>query len=291
MKVGVIYPQYEYGSDPSAIRDYGQLAESLHFTHLEAYDHVLGANPNRLGGWRGPYTHETPFQEVLILFGFLSAVTQKLGFMPGVLVLPQRQTPLVAKQVATLDVLSKGRMRLGVGLGWNEVEYNSLGQDFHTRGRRIEEQIGLLRGLWTKPLVEYAGRWDRIDDAGLNPMPIQRPIPIYFGAKAEPAIRRAARIGDGWIMNFRSPEDAKAPLDVLYQALSDAGRNREDFIVEGRLQYGDGDPSVWAAHIQSYQAMGVNAFSLNTMGSGLEGPSAHQSAVRKFAASVDLDGV
>jgi probable F420-dependent oxidoreductase len=289
MKVGVIYPQYEYGNDPAAIRDYGQLAESLHFTHLEAYDHVLGANPMRPGGWTGRYTHETPFQEVFVLFGFLSAVTQRLGFMSGILILPQRQTPLVAKQVATLDVLSKGRMRLGVGLGWNEVEYISLGQDFHTRGRRIEEQIELLRKLWTEPLVEYSGRWDRVDDAGLNPMPIQPRIPIYFGARAAPAIRRAARIGDGWIMNFRNPEDAKAPLEVLNRALNDAGRDRQDFIVEGRLQYGEGDPSVWEAHIQSYQALGVNDFALNTMESGLKGPSDHQTAVRKFAAALDLN--
>jgi probable F420-dependent oxidoreductase len=290
MNVGVIYPQYEFGSDPAAIRDYAQLAESLGFTHLEAYDHVLGANPDRPGGWKGRYTYQTPFQEVFVLFAYLSAVTKRLGFMPGILILPQRQTPLVAKQAATLDVLSEGRLRLGVGLGWNEVEYVSLGQDFHTRGRRIEEQIQLLRRLWTEPLVEFSGRWDRIDDAGLNPLPLQRPIPIYFGARAEPAVRRAARIGDGWIMNFRTPEEGKAALEVLDRSLAEAGRAREDFIVEARLSYREGDPKVWEEHIRDWQTLGVTDFALNTMESGLKGPLEHQTAIRQFADAMGVGG-
>jgi probable F420-dependent oxidoreductase len=288
MKVGVIYPQYEYGNDPAAMRDYAQLAESLKFTHIEAYDHVLGANPDRPGGWKGRYTYQTPFQEVFVLFGYLSALTERIGFMSGILILPQRQTSVVAKQAATLDVLSKGRMRLGVGLGWNEVEFISLGQDFHTRGRRIEEQVNLLRRLWTEPLVEFAGRWDRVDDAGLNPMPVQQPIPIFFGARAEPAVRRAARIGDGWIMNFRKPEEALPALDVLDRALADAGRSRTEFVVEARLPYNEGDPAEWEGLIREWQAAGVNDFVLNTMESGLKGPAEHQAAIRKFAEAVDL---
>ncbi len=288
MKVGVIYPQYEYGNDPAAMRDYAQLAESLNFTHIEAYDHVLGANPDRPGGWRGRYTYQTPFQEVFVLFGYISAVTERIGFMSGILILPQRQTPVVAKQAATLDVLSKGRMRLGVGLGWNEIEYISLGQNFHTRGRRIEEQVQLLRRLWTEPLVEFSGRWDRVDDAGLNPMPIQQPIPILFGARAEPAVRRAARIGDGWIMNFRKPEDALAGLEVLDRTLAEAGRTRDEFVVEARLPYDEGDATVWESLIRDWQAAGVNDFVLNTMESGLKGPEEHQAAIRRFSEAVDL---
>ncbi|HLC05958.1 MAG TPA: LLM class F420-dependent oxidoreductase [Anaerolineales bacterium] len=290
MKVGVIYPQYEYGNDPAAIRDYAQLAEALRFTHLEAYDHVLGANPERPGGWKGRYTYETPFQEVFVLFAFLSGLTQTLGFMSGILILPQRQTALVAKQAATLDVLSKGRFRLGVGLGWNEVEYIALGQDFHTRGRRIEEQIQLLRRLWTEPLVEFSGRWDRVEDAGLNPMPTRRPIPVYFGARAEPAVRRAGRIGDGWIMNFNEPEQAQAALEALDRGLAESGRTREDFTVEARLPYGEGDPAVWEKLIRGWQASGVSEFAFNPLGSGLKTPADHQAAIRKFAEAMGLSG-
>jgi probable F420-dependent oxidoreductase len=288
MKVGVIYPQYEYGSDPAAIRDYAQLVESLGFTHIEAYDHVLGANPNRPGGWHGPYTYETPFQEVFVLLSFFGAITQRIGLMPGILILPQRQTALVAKQAATVDVLSNGRFRLGVGLGWNEVEYVSLDQDFHTRGRRMEEQIQVLRRLWTEPLVTFAGRWDRIDDAGLNPMPIQQPIPIFFGARVESAVRRAARIGDGWITNFRRPADALPALDVLEQALEEAGRSRDEFVVEGRLTFGEGDPETWETDVRDWQAAGVTDFVLNTMGCDLDGPDEHQAAIRRFAETIDL---
>jgi probable F420-dependent oxidoreductase len=288
MNVGVIYPQYEYGNDPNAMRDYAQLAESLNFTHIEAYDHVLGVNPDRPGGWRGRYTYETPFQEVLVLFGYFAAVTERIGFMSGILILPQRQTAVVAKQAATLDLLSRGRMRLGIGLGWNEIEFTSLGQNFRTRARRIEEQVQLLRRLWTEPLVRFSGRWDRIDDAGLNPMPVQQPIPIFFGARAEPAVRRAARIGDGWIMSFRKPEEALPGLDVMARTLSEAGRAREEFVVEARLPFGEGNPDEWEELIRGWQAEGVDDFVLNTMESGLKGPDEHQAAIRKFAVGMGL---
>lgn len=288
MKVGVIYPQYEYGNDPAAMRDYAQLAEALEFTHLEAYDHVLGANPDRPGGWRGRYTYNTSFQEVFVLFAYLSAVTERLGFMPGVLILPQRQTALVAKQAATLDVLCNGRLRLGVGLGWNAVEYDALGQDFHTRGRRIGEQVELLRELWTRPLVKFSGRWDQVDDAGLNPLPIQRPIPVYFGARAEPAVRRAGQIGDGWISNYTKPGDAQAALEALDAGLADSGRTRDEFTVEARLPYGEGDPAAWESLIRDWQEVGVDDFSLNTMESGLRTAQDHQAGIRKFAEAMGL---
>ena len=184
MKIGVVFPQTEFGSDPLAIRDYAQLAEGLGYTHILAYDHILGANPERPGGWQGPYTHRDTFQEPFVLFSYLAAHTQYIGFATGIIILPQRQTALVAKQAATLDVLSQGRLRLGVGLGWNAVEYQALNQEFHTRGRKIEEQIEVLRLLWTQPLVTYQGRWHSITDAGINPLPIQRPIPIVDGRKS-----------------------------------------------------------------------------------------------------------
>lgn len=164
MEFGVVFPQTEFGNDPAAVKAYAQTAESLGFSHILAYDHVLGANPDRPGGWRGPYTFRSPFHEILMLFSFMAAVTERIRFVTGILILPQRETALVAKQTATLDVLSGGRLRLGVGLGWNEVEYIALNQNFRTRGRRVEEQVELLRRLWTEPLVTFEGRWHTIPD-------------------------------------------------------------------------------------------------------------------------------
>ena len=169
MKIGLVYPQTEFGNDPLAIRDLAQTAEGLGFTHVLAYEHVLGVDPSRHEDWEGPYDFKSAFQSPMLLFSYLAAITVKLGFITGILILPQRQTALVAKQAATLDVLSGGRLRLGIGVGWNQAEYVALGENFNDRGHRIEEQVDLLRQLWTQPLVEYAGRWHSIPDAGINP--------------------------------------------------------------------------------------------------------------------------
>src|SRR5438477_2827682 len=176
MRIGVVFPQTEIGSDPSAIKDYAQTAEALGFRDILAYDHVIGANPASRPGWRAPYSHLDMFHEPFVLFAYLAGLTKKVEFVTGIIILPQRQTVLVAKQAAALDVLSGGRLRLGVGLGWNAVEYQALGQDFHKRGKIIEEQVAVLRELWTEPLVNFAGQWHTIPDAGLNPLPIQSPI-------------------------------------------------------------------------------------------------------------------
>ncbi len=286
MKIGVVYPQTEFGSDPLAVRDYAQAAEGLGYAHVVAYDHVLGANPDRPGGWNGPYTYQTPFQEVFVLLTYMAAFTRKLGLAPGILILPQRQTALVAKQAATLDVLSGGRLRLGVGLGWNEVEYTALGEDFHNRGRRIEEQVQLLRLLWSQPLVSFSGKWHTIPDAGLNPLPVQRPIPLWLGGQADPAIRRAAQIGDGWMLNYRAADAARQPLEKFKQYLGEAGRRPDSVGIEARLYYGDGNARLWSAAIQDWLALGVTQFSLNTMGCGFTAPSAHLTALRTFADAI-----
>jgi probable F420-dependent oxidoreductase len=191
MRYGVIYPQTEFGHDPAAIRDYAQTVEELGFDHLATFEHVLGANPERPEGYRGPYDYRAEFLEPFVLFGYLAAATRRIELVTGVLVLPQRQTALVAKQAATLDLLCGGRLRLGVGVGWNAYEYAALGEDFHTRGRRIEEQVMLLRRLWSEPLITFEGRWQRVPDMGLNPRPA-RAIPIWFGRHAEPVLRRGA---------------------------------------------------------------------------------------------------
>jgi probable F420-dependent oxidoreductase len=283
MKIGLVYPQVEFGSDPGAIRDYVQTAEELGYTHILAYDHVLGANPDRPDRLTGPYTHQSPFLEPLVLFSYMSAFANRLEFATGVLILPQRQTALVAKQAATLDILCGGRLRLGVGLGWNHVEYTALGMDFRTRGRRIEEQIEVLRLLWTQPLVTYRGRWHTIPDAGIQPLPVQRPIPIWMGGTAEAAIRRIARLADGWMINIRSVEDARPAVELLHRALEEVGRDPARFGLEARLPYGDGSPDTWIKAIQGWEELGATHLSINTMGPGFTGPGEHISAVRKFA--------
>jgi probable F420-dependent oxidoreductase len=288
MKIGLVFPQTEYGNDPIAIRDYAQTAEALGYSHVVAYDHVLGANPDRPGGWRGPYTHESAFHEPFVLFSYLAAVTHTLEFATGILILPQRQTALVAKQAATLDVLSGGRFRLGVGIGWNEVEYVALNQDFHTRGRQIEEQVTVLRQLWTQPLVNFSGRWHTIPDAGIKPRPVQRPIPIWFGGYVEKVLRRAARLGDGWLIGTRNPADARASIEQIDRFLAEAGRTRAEFGLEARLPYGDGNPDTWTTLIRDWRALGTTHFSLNTMGVGFDTPAAHLAALRTFAGAVGL---
>src|ERR1700730_11725459 len=176
MNIGVVLPQTEIGNDPGAIKAYAEAVEEMGFTHILVFDHVLGANPERPGGGKEPYTYRHAFHDPFVLFGFLAAATRRVGLATGILILPQRQTALVAKQAAAVDVLSGGRLRLGIGVGWNFTEYEALGEDFHTRGRRMSEQIAVLRKLWTEPEVTFKGRWHDIDRMGIRPMPVQRPI-------------------------------------------------------------------------------------------------------------------
>ncbi len=291
MRIGIVFPQTEFGHDPAAVRDFAQAAEAAGYSHIVAYDHILGANPDRPGGWSGPYSYQSAFLEPFVLFSHMAAVTLRIEFAPGILILPQRQTAVVAKQAATLDVLCGGRLRLGVGLGWNAVEYQSLGQDFHTRGKRLEEQVALLRLLWTRPLVTFQGKWDSIADAGLNPLPVQRPIPIWFGASVDAALQRAARLADGWMMTgFRQPAEARPALDRLDAFLADAGRSRPAFGLEARMAYGSGDGTALEQQVRGWEDLGVTHLALNTMGAGLEGPGQHLRALQAFAATFGAEG-
>src|SRR6202142_2461416 len=197
MRIGVVFPQTEIGADRGAIREYVQRVEALGYTHLLAYDHVLGADPAVHKPWRGPYDIDTTFHEPFVLFGYLAALTT-LELVTGIIILPQRQTALVAKQAAEVDLLTNGRFRLGIGLGWNAIEYEALGADFSDRGRRVGEQVELMRELWTQRSVTHDGTYERVTAAGLAPLPVQRPIPVWFGAASEPAYRRAGRLADGW---------------------------------------------------------------------------------------------
>jgi len=287
MRIGVVFPQTEFGSDPGAIREYAQTAEALGYTHILAYDHVIGANPDRPGGWRGPYTYQSAFHEPFVLYSFMAALTEKIEFVTGILILPQRETVLVAKQAAALDVLSNGRLRLGVGVGWNKVEYIALNQDFHTRGKRQEEQVELLRLLWTQELVSYLGRWHTIPEAGLNPLPVQRPIPIWFGGYNDTLLRRVAKMGDGWLPGHRTAADAEADLARLDGYLAENGRSRQDIGLEPRLQYKDNNLDSLAQTMADWQAAGATHISLNTMGAGLTKPDQHIAAIQEIAPLLD----
>src|SRR6266567_5729783 len=223
MQVGVTFPQTEIGADPGAIRDYAQAVEGLGYKHLVVFDHVLGADPTNRPGWRG-YTQRDMFHEPFVLFGYLAALTH-LELVPAVIILPQRQTALVAKQAAEVNILTGGKLRLGVGVGWNQVEYEALGQDFHSRGNRIEEQVALLRLLWTQPVVDFEGKWERVPEAGINPLPVQRPIPIWIGGTADVVLRRTAQIGDGWFPMMPPNEAARIMTEKLRAYTKEAGRD------------------------------------------------------------------
>ena len=287
MNISVSFPQYEYSYDPFALKDFIQTIEGLGYSGVLAYDHVLGANPDRPGGWDGIYTYKHGFLEPFLLFAFWAGMTTKLEFVTGVIILPQRQTALVAKQAATLDVLCKGRLRLGVGVGWNKVEYDGLGYDFHKRGRRIEEQVHLLRKLWTEPLVTFKGEWDMIPDAGINPLPVQRPIPIWFGGDADVVLQRIAQIGDGWI-STGTVEETHTAIGKLLSYLLEENRSKEQVGIEGWLHYGDGNPDTWKRQYEDWKAIGATHINFSTIESGLPTPQAHLDAMMLFAETIGL---
>ncbi len=288
MQIGVVFPHVEFGTDPVAVRDYAQTVEALGFSHVGADDHVIGPNPERPGGWTGWVTNKTPFYEPLVLFGFMAAVTRTLRFNTWVLLLPERQTVLVAKQAATLDVLSGGRLRLGVGLGWNEYEYLALGSEMRTRATRVEEQVQLLRQLWTQASVSFHGHWHTIPDAGFSPLPVQRPIPLWFGGQSEAALRRVARLGDGWMPLYTSAKEADPGLALLGRCLAEAGRSRADVGLEARIPYGTGDPAAWQKLLQDWQAVGASHAIVQTTGCGFVTPAMHLAALRRFAEATGL---
>ncbi|MEZ4641233.1 MAG: LLM class F420-dependent oxidoreductase [Chloroflexota bacterium] len=283
MKIGVVFPQIEFGNDPAAIRDYTQTAEELGYSHILAYDHILGANPNRPGGWKGPYTYQNPFHEPCVLFSYMAALTKNIEFATGIIILPQRETAVVAKQAATLDVLSNGRFRLGVGIGWNEVEYIALNQNFKTRGKRIEEQVEVLQQLWQNELITYEGRWHTIPDAGLNPLPVQRPIPVWFGGHADAVLHRVARMGNGWLPNYNNAARAKPEIDKLAEYLAQNGRSLADIGIEFRVSYEQANPALWQQAIDEWQAVGATHMTVNTMYLGFNTPQQHIAAITHFA--------
>ena len=283
MDIGVVFPQTEIGQDPAAIRDYAQAVETMGYTHVLAFDHVLGANPERPGGWKGPYTYKHAFHEPFVLFGFLAGVTRRLGLATGIVILPQRQTALVAKQAAAVDVLSGGRLRLGVGVGWNPVEFEALGENFKNRGKRVEEQIHVMRALWARELVTFTGEWHRVPDAGINPLPPRRTIPIWMGGESEVVVKRAARLADGWMPHFRPGLAAQGVVDRLHGLVRDAGRDPAQFGIEGRMTLSQMDSGQWAMELKGWRGMrGITHLCVNTMGLGLKTPDEHVRMLERF---------
>ena len=288
MKLGVVFPQTEIGPAPEGVRRYAEAIESAGFEHLVIYDHVLGASPNR-AGWSGPYTIEHQFHEVMVLFGFLAACTTRLELVTEILVLPQRQTALVAKQAAEIDLLSGGRLRLGVGLGWNAVEYEALGQNFHERGKRIEEQIVLLRRLWSEPEVTFSGAYDHVSAAGLNPLP-NRQIPIWMGTSAEAGLRRAARVADGWQSELGLGPKLEENLRSLRGYLRDVGRDEGSFGIAGEVGFGPDGVIGAIRDVRAWAALGATHVSLTTMDVGLTGPDAHIARLVEFKRAWEAAG-
>ena len=288
MRIGVVFPQTEIGTDPSVIREYAQAAEEFGYSHILVYDHVVGVDVSRYPGWTGPYTSQSQFHEPFVLFGYLAGITARVELVSGVIILPQRQTVLVAKQAAQVDVLSRGRLRLGVGVGWNQAEYIALNENFHDRGKRQEEQIQVMRLLWTQEIVSFEGRWHRLPWVGINPLPVQRPIPVWLGGMSEAAQRRAARLADGWMPQLRPDDRLREMVDRVRDSVREAGRDPSAFGIEGRLTLAQVPPGEWLRDVERWRALGATHLCINTMGMGLPGPQAHIDIVRKMAQELGL---
>ena len=290
MRIGAQFPQTESGTDPAAIREYILAVEELGYTYLLTYDHVIGANietPERRSG-RWPYNIHSTFHEPFVLFGYATALAPRLGLVPGVIILPQRQTVLVAKQAAALDVLSGGHVRLGVGIGWNPVEYEALNENFQNRAARYAEQIALMRTLWTQPEVTFHGKWHHVVQAGLNPLPIQRPIPIWMGGSAEPALKRIGKLADGWILVGPPGPDTEAQWRRIQEYAREAGRDPSAIQLEGGIRLRGDNPDEWRQQKETWQRLGAAYASVNTMGAGFKSLDEHVRALRRFKDEVGL---
>jgi len=288
MQIGAIFPQTELGGDVGAVRAYAQGIEALGFSHLLAYDHVVGADPAVHAGWAGPYEMATTFHEPLVMFGYVAAITD-LELVTGIIILPQRQTALVAKQAAEVDLLTGGRFRFGVGVGWNAVEYEALGQRFDQRGRRMSEQISLLRRLWTESSVTHAGEFDTITGAGLAPLPVQRPIPIWMGGSSEAAYRRIGHLADGWFPMVRPGDDLDRALTTIAGAATAVGRDPGAIGMEGRIAWDMGDADRSLRQAERWRAIGASHLTIDTMRLGHQRVDDHLAALAQAAQSLGLD--
>jgi probable F420-dependent oxidoreductase len=285
MRFGVTFPQLVSGTDPIVLRDFVQAVEGIGYDHLLIYDHVLGADPANRPSWRGNYTHESLFHEPLVFLGYVASLTIRIELVTGVVVLPQRQTALVAKQAAEVDVLSGGRLRLGVGVGWNDVEFEALHVRFGDRGARIDEQIALLRALWTQSVVTFEGRWHHVERAGLNPLPVQRPIPIWLGGWDERVLRRIGRIADGWFPLRHPPEGWAATIERVHAYAREAGRDPSAIGIEPRFTL-RGSPDDWRRAADEWRSLGATHLTVHTMESVSGTLDDHVRAIRDWLQTV-----
>ena len=300
MRIGVSLPQREpgLGRDISAITEYALAAEAMGYDHIRTGEHVLGANAASRPGWQGPYTHNDLWHEPFVLFGYLAGLTKTLEFVTSIVILPQRQTALVAKQAAALDLVSGGRLRLGIGVGWNPVEFEALGEDFSTRGRRIEEQIEVMRALWTQELVTYRGRWDTITDAGLNPMPVQRPIPIWIGGGpgsaggtstvgADRVLRRIAKMADGWFPSLGLETGVGEAIATLHDYIRQEGRDISEVGIEGSVSIAGLSVDECVQQVSAWRELGATHLSVNTAGAGFTSLDQHIDVLHRLKDAVD----
>ncbi len=300
MKIGALFPQFEIGLDPVSIRDFSQAADDLGYTHLTSFDQIIGLNKKSRPDWKYVHDAEDMFHEIFVLFGYLAAVTTRIEFVTGILVLPMRGTALVAKQAAEVDVLSNGRLRLGIGVGVKPEEFEACGEDFGNRGKRVDEQIDVLRKLWTSDLITYEGEYHRIEDGGINPLPIQRPIPIWIGGISKAAIRRTAQLGDGWLPNFQADDLGKRSIDAMREMAVSYGRDPDSIGIEATMTIIDRTPEELRTEIEDWRRIGATHITINTMPErwveeekrwnkaaigGLANPQAHIDAVRAFHAN------
>jgi probable F420-dependent oxidoreductase len=263
MQLNAMFPTRDIGTDPAKMRDWAQAAEDLGYAYIEVPDHVFGATAR--DGWTPLYNETDPFHETFVMLGYLAAVTKRIRLSSGVLIAPQRQTGVIAKQAAEADLLSGGRLRLGIGVGWNHVEYEALGEDWKTRGARQAEQVEVLRRLWSEDLVTFSGRFHTLKEVNILPLPVQRPIPIWFGGVSDAVVSRAARLGDGWMPIAAPDEKAEQKLALLREEMKKHGRDRASFGIEGWLRMHEPDPQRWAAAADGWRKLGADMAMLYPM--------------------------
>jgi len=285
MHLGAVLPHNEIGTDPSAIAAYLRGLEELGITNLLVYDHVLGADPDRPGGFKGAYDKDVAFHEPLTFFAFAAGLTTTLEFVSCVMILPQRQTVLVAKQAAEVAILSGGRLRLGVGTGWNVVEYVGLNETFSNRGRRQAEQVQLMRRLWTEPSFEFHGEFHTIDRAGINPLP-PAPIPIWFGGSAPAAIERCARLGEGWVPLGTPNDSSRERIDTIRRIREEEGLSMDGFAIQAQAQYAGGNPERWRSHAQRWKELGATHLAIATHNAGPTDVDGHLARVAEYLDAV-----
>lgn len=265
MRIGTIFPQFEIGVDPAGVRDYAQAAEDLGYAHLTSFDQIIGLDKHSRPDWTYVHDAEDMFHEVMVMFGYIAALTSRIELVTGILVAPQRSTALVAKQAAEVDVLSGGRLRLGVGVGVKPEEFEACGFAFSDRGKRIDEQIDLMRQLWQHDIIDYEGAFHRVERGGINPLPVQRPIPVWIGGISRAAIRRTAEIGDGWLPNFQADDFGRKAIEAMWEKAEACGRDPKSIGIEASVTIIDRDPGQLAEEIETWRDMGATHISVSTL--------------------------